>query len=128
MSVTVIVALIAAISAIVAPVVTAVINSRNSHKDKTAELYFSARTDTYQRFLTVASHYPLRPNPDDMRELQEASACAMLFSSPDTQEKIALYISRLMENDYSSTSLSALSKAHKAAILAMQSELRSYKV
>ncbi|MBQ9269717.1 MAG: hypothetical protein IJ206_09405 [Oscillospiraceae bacterium] len=128
MDVTVIIALIAAISAIIAPVVTALINHRSAYRVKTTELYFVARADSFRRLLGVASHYPVRPSADDMQALQDASAGAMLFSSPDTQEKIALYVSKLMGNDYSSASISALSDAHKAAILAMQSDLRKYHV
>lgn len=123
MDITLMAAIIAAIAAIIAPVVSSLISSRNAYKTKTAEMFFQAKVDAYLEFLYLAASYEPDPSSSYLMELQKDSSCAMLFSTSETQEKIAIYSQAIMNNDFSQESLARLSIASRDAILAMQSDL-----
>lgn len=117
-----IVALIAAIAAIVAPVITQLISIRGSFHLKTVELFFNAKADAFRNLLEVASKYHPNPGAELLMQLESAMNQALLYSSKDTQQKVALYIKLLKE--FPDCDPSSYANASFEAILAMQSELR----
>lgn len=126
---TLIASIITALAAIVAPIITTLITQRGSYKTKSAEMFFQQKVTAYSNFLTIASEYsePLsKPSKEKTQKLQAASTRAILFASPDTQEKIGRYGQLLTENSFSPADIQALALAHTAMILAMQKELKKY--
>lgn len=117
MNVTLVVALIAAIAAIVAPVISSAITVRGTHKTKTLELFFAAKSTAYEDLLAFTSKYPEHDTAADMEELQNRMSRALLYSSPSTQAKVASYCKALLDGTPSGTE-------YRDALLAMQSELR----
>lgn len=124
--VTLIVALITAIAAIVAPLIAAIINSRSAYKVKTAELYFMAKSDAYKAFLHSTSNVSglTFQNSETLRDVHETASVAQMYSSENTQKKIAEYCLAWSSNDNRALSNQKLAAAHKAVILAMQQDLQ----
>lgn len=129
MDLTLIIAIITALAAIIAPVITALITQRGAYKAKAAEMFFTAKVDAFLGFLSLAAEYAEpagMPSKEKSYALQSASAHALLFATPDTQEKIAIYGKLLLQNSFKPEDIRKLSLAHRDAILAMQSEIKKY--
>ena len=122
---TTVISLIAAIAAIVAPVITAVITARYSFRAKALDLYFSERSSVFRAFMSGAVLFSLSTSHTvaEIAELQKLSAQALLFASPDTQEKISIFQREIMNLGNSPSSVSRMSHSYKEAILAMQRDL-----
>ncbi len=119
-------ACISALAAIIAPLISSAISGHNAFRIKATELYFEARVKAYEDFLKTASRFPLHPSPEQMQSLQAMSTSAMLFSSPETQEKIGRYGQLLMQPHQTAEQIQLLSEANRDMILFMQHELRDY--
>lgn len=122
MDLMVIVAMIAAISAIVAPVLTEVISRYNERKLKQLELFFTEKAKAYSNFIEVTSQLPGICGYEDLRRLSLAMNQAILYSSNDTAQKLALYVKFLKDNDTSD----AASVAYADAMSAPKHELQEY--
>lgn len=114
----VIAAVIAAVAAIIAPVITAKLTTSHQEKMKTIELFFAAKSEAYKNFITISSFYSDSFYEEDVQKLYDAASCALLFSSPDTQEAISQLTEYLVSNQ---TELAGT--AQGKAILAMQKDL-----
>ena len=111
-------AVIAALAAIIAPVITAKITTSHEEKMKTLELFFTAKCEAYKNFITVSSFYSDPFYEEDIKKLYDATSCALLFSSSDTQEAISQLTGCLISNQ---SELAGV--AQSQAILAMQKDL-----
>ena len=117
--------LVAAIAAIVAPVITAVITARYNLRTKALDLYFSERSSVFRAFMSEAVRFSLSKSHSvaEITELQKLSAQALLFASPDTQEKISIYQRDVIGLCDSPTRLDRLGDSYKDAIRARQRDL-----
>lgn len=118
-----ILALVAAIAAVVSPILTALIQTRNAYKIKAAEMFFSAKSDAYKRYLHCATEIKASPGGEATVELMDATAQAQLFSALDTQMKIGLYSKDLLDFDTGEVPMSRLAASSTEAMFAMREEL-----
>lgn len=117
---------ITTLAAIVAPIAVAKINSRSAFELEAAKLSFSAKTEAYKKFLTLAAKVTTLPDKEDVPALFEASMQASLFSNDDTKAALSDYSSLLMRGTEGIESTCFdydLSQAYKRAVIAMQKEL-----
>lgn len=128
MDTSVLIAITSAVSAILSALLTSLITQRGSRKTKAKELFFNARAEAYRDLIKSTTNFPLTPTTEDAMSFDNASASAILFSSKDTQERIANYCAHVLASDYSEEGLNGLAEARRDAILAMQKDLQKYKI
>ncbi len=118
-----------ALFALIAPWLTAAINNRAEYRKSSAQLFFHARTDAYQNFLSVCASvsYPL--NLQDTQKLLDASSRALVLSDTPLQTAISSYTSALLSCPAkpSEAELQALIDAKSELIFAMQADLNSFR-
>lgn len=114
---------IAAVAAIAAPVITQLISQHGIYKSKTIELFFNAKADVYRNYVKITAQFPPFPSSEDLLRLNDCLNQAILYSSKDTSQKLALYVKFLQDQE---SDMEALAEAHLNAMLAMQAELKKY--
>ena len=79
-----------AIIAVVGSVITAIINSRNSRKTKSLELFFNAKVSAYSELLEIIADASIS-DYGDLKNMFSACSKAQLFSSDSTGLLIKQY-------------------------------------
>lgn len=116
-----IIALLTVFSAIVAPVASALITQIWTYKIKKAEWFFNTRREVYKNFLGFVSELSFSPSTEELTNLQKVASGARMFSSPETQDKMEVYISLLLHDP---TAVSTIGVAYQGMIAAMQADLK----
>ena len=129
MDITLFLSSVTALAAIISPAVTAHINNRAAYRQQAAQMFFNAKTETYKKFLAVASSisYPLTPT--EFQKIRDVHSSTLIFSSEDVQAAISVYMSSLTscsESD-TDTELDKIADARSDVAFAMQHDLESFK-
>ena len=123
MDITLLLSSVTALAAIISPAVTAHINNRAAYRQQAAQMFFNAKTETYKKFLAVASSlsYPLK--------IRDVHSSTLIFSSEDVQAAISVYMNALTSCSENCTDaeLNKIADARFNVAFAMQHDLESFK-
>ena len=120
-NITTLAAIVAIIASVVSPVFVALINQIGANCLKRKELFFEQKAIAYKNYITVASEYAALESIKDQLKLHKATNLACMFSSKDTQGKLALYSHLLMFDPLNSQEIAL---ANSEVILAVQKDLK----
>ena len=125
-AITAITSLIAAIAAIVSPVITALITQRGYYRSKTAELFFNAKAKAYEEAICSITAFPDSPGNQELINLHNVISRAILFSSDDTAQALAVLEQTISDGPISAEKLRSYSEEWDLALSAMKKEIVQY--
>lgn len=117
------VSFIIVIISIISPIATAHIKRSASYNLKFSELYFTAKSNAYVKFLEETAHFPHVPTQKDLIELECITSSVLLYAGGKAQNAVALYGQLLSAGISDKVDGNRLGKSRGACILALQKDL-----